>query len=317
MAPRADGVRRRRRFRRPPWRRSSLPRCCSSRFPCSSGSSTGRRPQGRRAAGSFCAPRRRLVVRLRLFPARAVLDRRGVSRRGGGVRLAAAVCRAAAAGRTGAVHGLGGRRGAPCLAARHRARSRAGVDARVGRMAARPRAHRLSLERAGLRADVAAADDAVGVGLRHLWPDAAVRRHLRRPAGAHRRRAARHVARARRSARARLGGRSAADALRPRRLAAVRQAARHARQRAHPHRAGERAAAGQVAPGKAARDLRGSAGAVAPRRLGAAGRSRRHHASDLAGGGDAVPAAGAPGGAGRHRRDCCRAARSCCRVRCG
>ena len=91
-------------------------------------------------------------------------------------------------------------------------------------------------------------------------------------------------------------------ALRLRRLAALGRPARLGRRRAHPHRAGERAQRDKWRAGEAGRDLPGSARSVAPRRVRAPRRSRRHHASRLAGGGDAVSAARAPGGAGRDRR---------------
>ncbi len=64
-----------------------------------------------------------------------------------------------------------------------------------------------------------------------------------------------HVARARCLPRRRLGARAAGDALRPRRLAVIHRPDGDARQRPPPHRAGERAAAGQVAPRKAAPDI--------------------------------------------------------------
>ncbi len=128
--------------------------------------------------------RGRLVVRLRLFPVRAVLDRRGLPRRGRGVRGPAAGCRDAAAGRPGAVlrrsHGT-------CLTPME-----AWVEPRPGAcigsvgdgMAAWPCADWLSLERARLRADLPAAPDAERGRARHLWPDAVRGGHLRAAAGA-------------------------------------------------------------------------------------------------------------------------------------
>ena len=152
--------------------------------------------------------------------------------------------------------------------------------------------------------------------LRHLRVDAAVRRHLRRAAGPDRRRKHRQRARARRRARNRSGRRSAADAVRPGGLAAIGGSCADARQCARPHRAGERSAARQVAPRQAAADLRGPTGAVAPGCGGAPGRPGRHHAPRLAGGGDAVPAARASRGTGRHRRSLARRGRSSFRAPC-
>ena len=106
-----------------PWRRSSPPPCCSSRFPCSSGSSTEQRAAGpsrrrqfrRAAAAGWWFGFGYFLLGLFWIGEAFLVE-------ADNVRLADAVRRAAHAGRAGAVHGLGRRRGAPCLAAQRLAR---------------------------------------------------------------------------------------------------------------------------------------------------------------------------------------------------
>ena len=82
------------------------------------GGRLGRWPTGRRAGGRG----RRLVVRLRLFRGRPLLDRQRASGRCQDIRLAAAVRRHRLAGRARAVHRLRGRAGAPDVGTRARPR---------------------------------------------------------------------------------------------------------------------------------------------------------------------------------------------------
>ncbi len=123
----------------------------------------------------------RLVLRIRVFPGRSFLGRRGISRRSREVRRAHSAGRDAAAGWAGVVlgrcHGcrlahLGARTGAY-----RGARPRAGVC----RMVARACSHGFTLECPRLCADVAAAAHAVGGRFGHLRPDVGVGLRLRRP----------------------------------------------------------------------------------------------------------------------------------------
>ena len=128
----------------------------------------GRRPARRRAERRD----RRLVVRLRLFPRRPLLGRLRLPGRRQDLRLAAAV--------------RGRRRCRPAWPATRRSASRwraslwvrgplrilaLAVALTACRMAARPSAHRISLERVRLRADRTAGAGAVRVADRHLGPD--------------------------------------------------------------------------------------------------------------------------------------------------
>ena len=156
----------------------------------------------------------RLVVRLRLFPRRALVDRQRVPGGGRRVRLADAARRHRASRRAGALLGL--RRGARAaslergLAAHLRARR----GARRRGMAARPPPLRLSLERHRLCADRRRNPDAVGGALRHLCSERHRRRDLRRAGGARAgdRRAAAQFRAARRSRVARASRRSGSTA---------------------------------------------------------------------------------------------------------
>ena len=122
-------------------------------------------PRGRRR-------RDRLVVRVRLFRAWPVLDRRGIPGRGRDVRGAAAVrghpapCRSCPVLRRGR-----GDRRAPAHPWRT-PRTGAGADVVGGGVATRPYPERLSLEHAGLRADLPAPPDAERRRARHLRPHA-------------------------------------------------------------------------------------------------------------------------------------------------
>ena len=126
------------------------------------------------AAGRWAAPDggdRRLVLRLRLFPRRPLLDRLRVPGRRQDIRLAVAVRGCRAAGLSRALHRPRARRGAADLDARADAPARARGHAHRRRVAARPSAHRLSLEHLRLRADRAAGAGAKRRAGRHLGPD--------------------------------------------------------------------------------------------------------------------------------------------------
>ena len=141
-----------------------------------------------------------------------------------------------------------------------------------------------------------------GVAVRRLWPDDPGGRDLRKPVGRRCRRSSGPRPHSRPSPRARQSRSFCCPASRLRPLAPLGRPRSDGRRRAPPHRAAERAAAGQVARGEAGHHLPGSARSVAPRPVGASRRSRRHYPPRLARGGDAVSAAATPGGAGRHRR---------------
>ena len=145
------------------------------------------------------------------------------------------------------------RRRAPVWRPGSAARARARAHALRGGMAARPRAHRLSLERARLRADLAAAADAERGARRHLRADAAGGPHLRRArwsVGAERAGPARSAP---------LRWRSASRSCRCSLLfgygapAAVRRTAARADGVQLPHRAAERPAAREMAAREPAR----------------------------------------------------------------
>ncbi len=131
------------------------------------GGRVGRWPTGRRAHGRG----RRLVVRLRVFRGRPLLDRQRPSGRRQDIRLAVAVRRHRAAGRARSVYRPWGWAGAsdvgararPCLGARGRAHG-------FG-MAAWPSAHRVSLERLRVCLGFPAAAGAGRRLGRHLGPD--------------------------------------------------------------------------------------------------------------------------------------------------
>jgi hypothetical protein len=133
-----------------------------------------------------CARRRggRLVVRLWLFCGRALLGRRCLSGRGRRFCAAAAPGSDPVAGRPGAV--LRRRRRARAAPLAHRAlpRPRLGARALGHGICARASLHRLSLERAGLCADLPLIPDAKRRADRHLRADVARRPDLGRPPGA-------------------------------------------------------------------------------------------------------------------------------------
>ena len=110
---------------------------------------------------------RRLVVRIRLFPGRTVLDRLCFSGRCADFRLAAAVCRDRTAGGTGTLFRPWRGAGAAALDARSYADPRSGGSADRDRMAARPPPHRLSVESLGyaLTSPLALAQTASVIGI--------------------------------------------------------------------------------------------------------------------------------------------------------
>ena len=107
-----------------------------------------------RLGGMPSGGRRRLVVRLRLFPRRPLLGRPRLPGRRQDLRLAAAVRGHRAAGRPRAVHRASASRSRGCCGRAAPMRvARARGRAHRRRMAARPPAHRLSLEHLRLCAD--------------------------------------------------------------------------------------------------------------------------------------------------------------------
>ena len=194
----ALAARRRRRCRRSRSRRSTSFRCFWLTIPVFVWLIDGAVRGERRGAGRtfLAAAARRLVLRLRLFRRRAVVDRRRLPGRRRPVRLADAPRRRRPARRARAVLGAW----APALARavlerRMAAHPRLRGSDGGGRMAPRPYPHRVPVERLRLRADADAGDDAVGGAGRPLGADARRLRHLRRtgrprPGAARRRRAA-------------------------------------------------------------------------------------------------------------------------------
>ena len=130
---------------------------------------------------------RRLVLRLRLFRRRALLDRLRLPGRCQDLRLAAADRGLGPARLSRALHRARPRRCASALGARTVTHPRAGGRAHRGGMAARPSAHRLSLEHLRLCADRAAGAGAEHLAGRHLGTDVPERGDLRHPGDARRR----------------------------------------------------------------------------------------------------------------------------------
>ena len=130
----------------------------------------GRRRGGRPSRWSAGSRRRRLVVRLRLFPRRPLLGRPCVSGRRQDLRLAAAIRSHCAAGRHGGLLGAGSRLGARDLDARGNARAGARGGAHARGVAARPPVQRFPLERLRLCAGLAALVGAGRSAHRHLGP---------------------------------------------------------------------------------------------------------------------------------------------------
>ena len=129
----------------------------------------------------------RMVVRFRLFPRRPLLDRLRLSGRRADLRLAAPVCRHRPAGRACDLHRHRGHARTPVMDARCAPPPRpCGCAHRIG-MAARARPHRISLERAWLRADLAAGAGAECGADRHMGSHLSGGRDLRQSGDAVRR----------------------------------------------------------------------------------------------------------------------------------
>ena len=243
----------------------------------------------------------RLVVRLRLFPGRAVLDRRGVPRRGGGFRLVAPSGGHAAPWRPCPVLCRRGRHRGAVLAGRAEPRLGAGAN-RVGHGVG-PRAclHRPALECAGLRAHLPPPADAKCSRPRHLRPHACSDPHICPAAGA----VGRGASRLSRPSYQDCGHGHCSGAARrccsPWPGAPGAGAAGFRAGRQDPHRPAERTAAREMASREPAAHLPRSHGAVGRQCHGRGRRSRRHHGRDLAGSCHALPAARLPRRARRHR----------------
>ena len=149
----------------------------------------GRRPSRRSARSRDC----RLVVRIRLFPRRPLLDRPCVPGRRQDLRLAATACGRRLAGRNGGLHRVRPRAGPSHLGTGPGARAGTRGRVHVGGVAARSPVQRLSLEYVRLRADLAALARARRGPRRHLGADLSRGRSLRLACRA-RRRPRRHQA---------------------------------------------------------------------------------------------------------------------------
>ena len=142
------------------------------------------------AAQSRLGPRRRMDLRLRLFPRVPLLDRRRLSRRGGGLRLDDAAGRRRPARRHGALLGCGRFARIAGVAVGYPRRPHPRRSRLDRRMAARSSLHRLSMECARLRRRRRFRSRSARRSLRHLGRDVlhraldgSARLSLRSPSG--------------------------------------------------------------------------------------------------------------------------------------